>query len=192
MGSTEIAIRGTPWERQPKESAPAWEAFVLYRDMGYRRSTAKVAQALGKTKKLIDGWCSRWNWVARADAYLAHLDERNRRTREEHLERLYEAEVVGGQSALVLAIQRLRGSENGDVEALDGNKLTASDVANLASTGSRLARLGLGEPTDLIKGALMIAPAEHQRQISLIVDTAMRYIPDAEQAAFLRELEAHS
>jgi len=58
-----------PWDRQPDESAPAYEAFLTYRDMGYARSTAGVAQKLGKSKTLMDRWSGRWDWVARTEAW---------------------------------------------------------------------------------------------------------------------------
>ena len=41
------------WERQKGESAQAYEAFVLYRDLGAERSHVKVAQQLGKSLSLI-------------------------------------------------------------------------------------------------------------------------------------------
>jgi hypothetical protein len=54
-----------PGERQPKETAVAFEAFRCYLEMGPSRSVAKVGQALGKSKTLIDRWSSRWGWVER-------------------------------------------------------------------------------------------------------------------------------
>jgi hypothetical protein len=63
-----------PWERRDDESVPAWEAFVLYRDMGMQRSTGKVHKALGKSARLVDGWCARYEWVERCRAYDRHED----------------------------------------------------------------------------------------------------------------------
>lgn len=180
------------WERQPKESAQAWEAFVIYRDLGYRRSTAKVARRLGKSTTLIEGWCARWNWVARSDAYLEHLDEANRREREEGIRVLHELERQAGGDALYMALQRLRGDQDAGVTALNANTLNATEVATLLDRGSKAMRLALGEPTDQIKAALMIHVADHQRQLGAIVDVALRYIPEEEQATFLRELQAQA
>lgn len=53
------------FQRQKGESEQAYEAFVQYRDLGAERSTAKVAQALGKSLALIQRWCKRWYWVER-------------------------------------------------------------------------------------------------------------------------------
>lgn len=68
-----------PWERQKGESQKAYEAFVIYRDLGAERSTAKVSQELGKSKALIQRWCRAWNWVERCRAYDNSLDEAARR-----------------------------------------------------------------------------------------------------------------
>lgn len=55
-----------PWDRQPGESSPAYEAFRTYLDMGSERSTAHVARELGKSKTLTDRWSGQWDWVERA------------------------------------------------------------------------------------------------------------------------------
>ncbi len=57
------------WERQPGESAKAFEAFDLYCKMGEERSVRKVAQKLTKSDTIIKRWSSQWNWVSRARDY---------------------------------------------------------------------------------------------------------------------------
>lgn len=44
------------WERQPGESAQAYEAFAIYRDMGSNRSLRVVAEQLSKSDTLIKRW----------------------------------------------------------------------------------------------------------------------------------------
>jgi hypothetical protein len=58
-----------PWDRQPGETDPAYAAFAEYRDMGGARSTAAVAQKLGKSKTLTDRWSSKYAWVERTRAW---------------------------------------------------------------------------------------------------------------------------
>lgn len=57
------------WEQQKDESAQAFEAFVLYRDMGAERSLEAVAQKLSKSISLIKRWSREKNWVERVRAY---------------------------------------------------------------------------------------------------------------------------
>jgi len=55
-----------PWERQEKESTPAWQAWLTYRDLpASSRSIREVGQILGKSWKLVGRWSSRWQWVER-------------------------------------------------------------------------------------------------------------------------------
>ena len=61
------------WDRRPKETDQAYEAKRRYVEMGVGRSNAKVGQALGKSKDLMDRWSVRWQWVAAAAAYDQHM-----------------------------------------------------------------------------------------------------------------------
>lgn len=53
----------------PSESPQAYEAACAYFGMGADRSTAHVAQTLGKSKALMDRWSSQHDWVVRARQY---------------------------------------------------------------------------------------------------------------------------
>ena len=63
------------WERQKDESAQAFEAFVLYRDMGTERSIRAVSQKLGKSKTLIERWSREKSWVERVRAWDNYLQK---------------------------------------------------------------------------------------------------------------------
>lgn len=83
-----------PWERQPEESDPAWEAFLVFRDLpftpykdedgrdqpGRPRSQREAARRVGKYRSLIDKWATKHAWQARARAHDADLD-RDRRAK---------------------------------------------------------------------------------------------------------------
>ena len=57
------------WERQPNESAKAFEAFKTYLEMGDERSYRKVAQKLNKSDTIIGRWGRDWNWQERIREY---------------------------------------------------------------------------------------------------------------------------
>jgi hypothetical protein len=58
-----------PWDRRPGESAPAFEAFCVYREAGPQRNVRGVATQLGKARSLIFRWSSAHAWVNRASAW---------------------------------------------------------------------------------------------------------------------------
>lgn len=88
------------WERRPGESARAYAAFCVYRDLGtgrslnlaygeWRRSQGCAGDA-AKAAGYWAEWSSRFDWVARAEAYDGHLETLKRTAREDALRRLEE------------------------------------------------------------------------------------------------------
>lgn len=78
------------WERQPRESPEAWEAFLLYRDWDTlltdeerkqygKRSVRAVARKLSKSDTLIKRWSSNWEWGKRCEAYSNFLQQEERK-----------------------------------------------------------------------------------------------------------------
>lgn len=58
-----------PWERQKRETGPAWEAFTVYRTMGATRTLIAVSRELGKHETLIQRWGKVWRWNERVDLW---------------------------------------------------------------------------------------------------------------------------
>jgi hypothetical protein len=88
------------WERRPGESARAYAAFCVYRDLGtgrslnlaygeWRRSQGCAGDA-AKAAGYWAEWSSGFAWVARAEAYDGHLEALKRAARESALRRLEE------------------------------------------------------------------------------------------------------
>ena len=63
-----------PWERMEGESAKAFEAFRIYRDMGPERNLRAVAQQCNKSVSLLGRWSGANQWVERARAYDNELE----------------------------------------------------------------------------------------------------------------------
>lgn len=66
------------WERQNGEGEKAFEAFVIYRDMGQERTISAVVKQLEKSRSLIDRWKERWKWTERVRAYDNELEKEAR------------------------------------------------------------------------------------------------------------------
>lgn len=70
-----------PWERDARpghDTGPAWEAFVIFRDMGPTRKVERVAEQLGKRASGLSRWTTRDDWWARAAAYDRYQDAKAR------------------------------------------------------------------------------------------------------------------
>src|SRR5947207_3744819 len=71
--SLRTATKVLAFEQQPKESEKAFAAFSLYLSMGVKRSLAKTAEKLGRSKVMMEKWSRRWAWSERVAAYNAHM-----------------------------------------------------------------------------------------------------------------------
>jgi hypothetical protein len=128
-----------PWERLVKESAPAFAAFVRYRDMGPDRSLARVARELGKSTTIVERWSARDHWVARVAAWEVEQDRLWREQqvasrREVGRRQLRIANAM--QAQLVQALSRL-----------DISTLSARDLGYWLEISTKVQRqaIGLGE-----------------------------------------------
>lgn len=88
------------YSRQPKETTPAWEAFVAYRDARTDRSLRKTAEQIGKSDALLFRWSSRWRWQDRVAAFDDHEDAVRRKAAEAELRKMGQRQ--GKEAALVI------------------------------------------------------------------------------------------
>jgi len=69
----------TQYTRLPGETAKAYEAFAVYRELETgQRSLERVSRTLHKSVTFLGRWSSKYNWVERAAAYDDHLKEQDR------------------------------------------------------------------------------------------------------------------
>lgn len=70
-----------PWDMQENETAKAWGAFQVYRDLGTRRTLREAVKMLGKEPKYqaqMQKWSAKYNWVERCKKFDAHVDVADR------------------------------------------------------------------------------------------------------------------
>ena len=132
------------WERQEGESAPAFQAFAAYRDMGAERSLAKVAQKLGKSKALMERWSSRWQWGIRADAWDDEMDRCACRELQKGIAEMRKNHVGIAKAMLVKALQAL--------QKIPTDEISPRDVSNMVDVAAKLERISRGEVTERTEG----------------------------------------
>ncbi len=160
---------GAVWTRSDDETAKAYTAFCLYRDLGSGRSLdAAFAQAKGCQKgvKRVSGFWQRWSrdhaWKNRAEAYDAHLELLSRREREaaymkdmeamrQRQKKLSLATFNAAISLLHKAMQRLQALDAADIDPgkLPAYFRAAAAVAEMATNAEAVA-LGLHELVSLL------------------------------------------
>jgi len=136
-----------PWEKQKGESKKAFEAFAMYRDMGSARSYAKTAQALGKSKKLMDDWGREWYWQQRVAAWDSELDRQVREQTVQALKDMNERHIKQATAFQSKALMRLNQLNEKTI-----NDLSPGDAIRFFEIATKVERLARGEATEKVKG----------------------------------------
>lgn len=176
------------WDRQTGESARAFAAFAMYRDLGPARSTGKAATTTGKTSRTFEEWCTTWGWVERAAAWDDNADrlqrERNLIEQQEARAEMLRDHLSVGKAFVQVAamgLQQYDGTQPGAVKRIE--KLSAGDLARMADTGVKIERLSRGESSERIE------VREAQAWIAGFLDLALAYIPTDSHDAFLTDFD---
>lgn len=178
-----------PWERQPGESAPAYQAAWAYFEMGPDRSISAVAQKLSKSRTLIARWSSDWGWTGRAGAYDRHLNhlrleaqtkalaeevERWEARRAEQREREWEAAEALLERARQMMAQPLTVTiEEDDRVVTHPARWTMKDVAVFFETASKLARRAAEMETDSQRSDAYV-----KKELNAFFDKLKSKLPD--------------
>lgn len=152
-----------PWEQQPGESSPAFQAFARYRDAGPdQRSVRRVARDLGKSGSLIGEWSTKNRWVERARAWDLHLDRIKQRELEDRQVEAAERHalmVAGSLQATSVITQKFLEKVTTEEGAKALDRMAPDDLAQLAIAAARVQprlvpaeRLSLGLSTTNVAG----------------------------------------
>lgn len=164
------------WERRDEESEEAFAAFLVYRDMGVKRSARGAAHvAQGRTPggqddrrpEIFGRWCSAHDWVDRARAYDDHkfreietstmrsrikmLDEYNAsvaRVIEKGMKRLEELLSIPTTRQRIEREIEVAGQKVAQTIIIEPVRWKPSDAAALLSAMDKAARLSLGDATE--------------------------------------------
>jgi hypothetical protein len=134
-------IKQYAWQQQPGESAKAFYAFVIYRNLEpEERSLQRVVSECNKSVSLIGRWSSRWGWVERAAAWDDYQEMRRLEKRIEERRAIDEAHLKIIRAARSKAITALT--------EIDPSQLARnlSELRMWITELMRLERLILGEP----------------------------------------------
>lgn len=127
-----------PWDRQPGETSTRYAQFLIYRNLGRKRTKREVAETLTRNAGYVRQVAAAYLWTPRAEAY-----DRWREQRDEHLW-LEERRKAHQDDATILdAAVRKLGQR---LVALQPADLTPSDMVRLLDVTMRHRRALFGDP----------------------------------------------
>ena len=140
-----------PWERQPKETPQAFEAFAIYRDMGYdadgylggNRTHRAVAKQLGKSETLISRWSSQHNWLDRCAAWDAEQDRILRKEQQREIAKMRKRHAAIAYAGIKKAANALN--------KVNPEDLSPSDIMKFMTECSKLERISRGDVGDVVE-----------------------------------------
>lgn len=132
------------YEKLEEETAKAYDAFCIYRNMGVSRSVDRVAKACNKGGSIVRRWCDGHNWIKRVEAYDADqeaiarqiLEEENREAYREKLRKYrQENEEIGNalRATAVIVLKKFRMFAN-ELESKDIKPSNAASIVRAIDT----------------------------------------------------------
>lgn len=119
-----------PWERQPEETEKAYEAFLVYKNLGPGRTFTAVSRRLQKSGTLIQRWKNRYNWEQRAAAF----DRENERKEQLSIQKA-RAQMIKNHIGIARSLQ---GKAIKALEAMDPDELKPGDIRDFLRFGVSL------------------------------------------------------
>ena len=132
-----------PWERQQDETSKAYAAFCIYRDLGPERSLQKAADNLGKSRGLLEGWSSRFEWGKRTAAWDAEQDRQARQAQIEEIKKMRKRHADLASAMLVKAARAL--------QRMPEDEIKPQDISRFVDVASKLERISRGDVSEVIE-----------------------------------------
>ena len=145
-------MRARLWEKRKTETMRAFDAFVLYRDMGPRRTLLLVSKEIKKHPRQCEQWSAKHAWIKRAEAWDGEQDRVGRLAELKEIEKMRKRQTqlalsmqnLGALNLKKLLIQAEKAKKNGD-------PLDPDIVIKLIKEGAALERLNRGEPNEIVQ-----------------------------------------
>ena len=177
-----------PWDRMPKEPAKGFNAFTVFRDLGYGRSLEKTRQKLGAKagyKRQLEDWSVKWGWVERAVAWDLHEDRRKRERMEERKIAMELRQEEIGRMGMEAIAARLFGGEitlkdgsTVQIDAIDWSNLSQTKLIEMLPLFRDTERLAHNVPTDFTKGVFMHTTADVGSYLEAVLELAHEFWGD--------------
>jgi hypothetical protein len=176
------AVEGAPvWERLANESRTAFKNFTVYRDQTRgRHSITRAADDLGKNRGTLTEQSVKYSWQRRVDAYEDYLERRDRELLENERDELNRQGARLGRAMVAMSTARLIGGrfQGREISAANMNDANPVEAARIGEVGWKMARLATGQPTDAVKGLVLVTTEDHVRIVNDLFQIGMHVLPE--------------
>lgn len=128
-----------PWERLPRETDKAFEAFVAYRNLGPDRTLQRLSEILSKHRMWLGEWKAKWGWEERVAAWDNHLDQLTLKQMERDYLKARKRRIVLGGTMQAVGARRL------NQLAETPEELTPNDARSIIVDGVKVEDSGFGK-----------------------------------------------
>lgn len=135
------------WERRVGESAKAFNAFRISRDLAEKRTLAKVARALGCSSTNVERWARRWAWTQRTYEFDLQQEEEWRRQASRDRIAMRRRQIQLGQVLQSVAAYAIRGWQGRISQQLPLD-IRPDEILAMLKLGNELEAKGHGEEKD--------------------------------------------
>lgn len=129
-------------EPMPGEGIKAFAAFCQYRDMGPKRTTAKVQETCSSHLRTIQGWSYKFAWVARAMAYDAYIAGAKAETAKDKAVEIVTRHARAGKNMVSVGMRYIIEELHEKVGGLEA--MSPAEALRMVIEGAKLERLSSG------------------------------------------------
>lgn len=176
---------GHIWERQPDESPDAWEAFLVYRNLGYSRGLRAVAEQLGYSLSKVQAISRRWVWVRRIEEWDLFLDREYRAEMLAHRRAMARKHVKMAEKIQSVAFSALTKKYGSNLELLTAESFDNDQMLRWLCESTKMERTAVGSPSEIIEEQVTGGVTESDR-----IPVALPATTDERLAAALVILDA--
>ncbi len=155
------------WERQEGESAKAYDAFTLYRDMGPGRSISKIVQKHTKNRATCGKWSVKYNWVQRVAAYDEEQDRIRRLVAKEELIKATREHLRNARNMRKVAMEI--------ITTKDADKISFGDAVRALELAVKMERQALGAE-DKTQAEITVTATVEQKLSEEVMELTRRIV----------------
>lgn len=167
-----------PYERQPKETEKAFQAFTYYRDLGFERTIEKATviyrdhygmEEVEYGNRILQGWSSKFGWVIRAEAWDRRLDAEKRKLQLKDIERMRQKHILLAEACQDIVVAELKKFKH-LAKTADFRTISASELTKILEVAVKLERQSKGEPDQIIEERTQITVEDKRKDMRALLN----------------------